>query len=210
MAMLRWARATLGTDTTTTLKLYRRSFTECGYFSRIGRGWRFHGDGRLDLAIPNTGSSSVSILLGNGDGTFTAATGSPITVGQSPYAVTTGDFNADGRLDLAVANYTSKSISILLGNVMGTFTAVVGSPISVEMSPYRVTTGDFNGDGRLDLAASNFEDNSVSILFRGRRRNVYRYRLADSSRSRSYSIAVGDLNGMAGWILRIRIIEGTL
>jgi len=48
--------------------------------------------------------------------TFTAATGSPITVGQSPYAVTTGDFNADGRLDLAVANYTSKSISILLGN----------------------------------------------------------------------------------------------
>src|SRR4029077_4752748 len=81
----------------------------------------FNGDGKLDLAVTNKGDKTVSILLGNGDGTFQSQTTVP--TGLAPDAVVTGDFNGDGKPDLAVANFTDGTISILLGNGDGTFTA---------------------------------------------------------------------------------------
>ena len=80
----------------------------------------FNGDHKLDFAVANAGSNTVSILLGKGDGTFTLQS-SP-AVGNSPVSVAVGDFNGDGKLDLAVANYGSNTVSILLGNGDGTFT----------------------------------------------------------------------------------------
>jgi hypothetical protein len=77
----------------------------------------FNHDGKLDLAITNSGDATVSILLGNGSGGFTATT--PISVGFNPDSVAVGDFNNDGNLDLAVANEGSNTISILLGNGAG-------------------------------------------------------------------------------------------
>jgi hypothetical protein len=71
-------------------------------------------DGKLDLAVANGGSNSVTILLGNGDGTFAPATGSPITVGNAPRALAVGDFNGSGRLGLAVANAKDGTLSILV------------------------------------------------------------------------------------------------
>ena len=62
----------------------------------------FNGDGKLDMAVTNGGSNKISILLGNGDGTFQAAVNYP--AGTNPTSVTVGDFNGDGKLDLAVAN----------------------------------------------------------------------------------------------------------
>jgi hypothetical protein len=74
----------------------------------------FNNDGKLDLAIANFSDNSVTLLLGDGDGTFTRASGSPYPVGKGPYQLVTADFNGDGKLDLAVANSTDGTVSILL------------------------------------------------------------------------------------------------
>lgn len=124
----------------------------------------FNGDGNLDLAVCDNSGNNVTILLGNGNGTFTPATGSPIPVGNQPYAIVAGDFNNDGNLDLAVANYGDGTVSLLLGNGNGTFTQASGSPYAVGNGPYQIAAADFNGDGKLDLAVANLGDGTVSIL----------------------------------------------
>ena len=78
--------------------------------------------------------------------------------------VAAADFNNDGKLDLAVANYLDGTITLLLGNGDGTFTQAAGSPCAVGHGPYRIATADFNGDGKLDLAVANVTDGTVSIL----------------------------------------------
>jgi hypothetical protein len=74
----------------------------------------FNNDGKLDVAIANNADHTIALLLGNGDGTFAFASGSPYGVGKGPFAVTAADFNGDGKLDLAVANLTDGTVSILL------------------------------------------------------------------------------------------------
>jgi len=64
----------------------------------------FNGDGTCDLVVANRSSNNVTVLLGNGSGGFTAATGSPFAVGTGPWSVAVGDFNGDGKPDLVVAN----------------------------------------------------------------------------------------------------------
>ena len=120
----------------------------------------FTGDGRTDLAVANYGSNDVSILLGNGDGTFQPQV--TYAVGSFPYALVTGDFTGDGRTDLAVANSGDNDVSILLGNGDGTFQNQV--TYAVGSAPYALVTGDFTGDGRIDLAVANSGSNDVSIL----------------------------------------------
>ena len=74
-------------------------------------------------------------------------------VGSTPLFVAVGDFNGDGRLDLAVANFSSNSVSILLGTGSGSFGAATN--FTVGTNPYSIAAGDFNGDGKLDLAVAN-------------------------------------------------------
>jgi hypothetical protein len=103
----------------------------------------------------------VSILIGNGDGTFKIAEN--YLAGSEPISVTAGDFNGDGPLDLAVANYFSDDVSILVGNGDASFQAAVN--YLADFRPVSVTTGDFNGDGPLDLAVANSGTNNVvSVL----------------------------------------------
>jgi hypothetical protein len=108
----------------------------------------FNGDGKLDLATAGN-NGSVSVLLGNGDGTFQNAMTSPAGYGTLSLAV--GDFNKDGKLDVATANYSN--VQVLLGNGDGTFQAP--TDIDVSSSPTSVAVGDFNGDGKLDLGVTS-------------------------------------------------------
>jgi hypothetical protein len=78
---------------------------------------------------------------------------SSLATGLNPYSVAVGDFNGDGKLDLAAANYNSNTISILLGDGTGNFT-LASSPATGNF-PNSVAVGDFNGDGKLDLAVTN-------------------------------------------------------
>ncbi|MHB8644872.1 MAG: FG-GAP repeat domain-containing protein [Thermomicrobiales bacterium] len=131
----------------------------------------FNGDGRLDLAVTDNSFNKVNVLLGSGNGTFTPAPGSPITVGTSPAALAVADFNGDGNLDLAVANASSISpttlpgnVMVLLGNGNGTFTPNTGAPFTVGVEPDAIAVGDFNGNGKPDLAVANFGSNNMSVL----------------------------------------------
>jgi Bacterial Ig-like domain/FG-GAP-like repeat/Bacterial Ig domain len=127
----------------------------------------FNGDGKADLAAQNYTSDNVSVLLGNGNGTFQPKT--DITVGDGPTAVTSGQFNDDNAdskvdsadfVDLAVANQNSDNVSVLLGNGNGTFQpkmdiAVGTGPNSKLPDPISIISADFNGDGKADLAVAN-------------------------------------------------------
>jgi uncharacterized protein (TIGR03437 family) len=124
----------------------------------------FNGDGAQDLAVANQGDSTVTVLLGNGLGGFAAAKGSPFSVGTGPFSVAVGDFNLDGKADLATANFNGNTETVLLGDGAGGFAEVSGSPFAVGSSPYSVAVGDFNGDGKPDLFTANFNSNNVTIL----------------------------------------------
>ena len=94
--------------------------------------------------------------------TPTFATPAGFAVGDSPHAIVTGDFNRDGRPDVAVADSGSDTVSILLG--LGNGKLAAAKSIKVGTQPTGVAVADFNGDGKLDLAVANSGSNTVSIL----------------------------------------------
>lgn len=123
----------------------------------------FNSDGNLDLAIVDQTTSDVSILFGNGNGTFTEAPNSPFAVGKTPVAIATGDVNDDAHPDLAVVNQADNSLSVLLGNGDGTFTPATNSPLATGQTPTSVTIADFNSDGHQDIAVTDPATDSISV-----------------------------------------------
>ena len=122
----------------------------------------FNHDGNLDLATVT--QVGVSILFGNGDGTFQPSVN--YSAGTFPTAVAMSDFNGDGNLDLAISNQNSNNVSILLGQADGTFQPAVNYAVGVQ--PVYVAAGEFNHDGTPDLVVANYDKNgygTVSILF---------------------------------------------
>lgn len=183
----------------------------------------FNGDGKLDVVVANylgtpTGTGSLSIFLGNGDGTFQPRT--DITLALHPVAMTVADFNGDGKADLAVAtqNSTTDDLTMMFGNGNGTFQApvtTVTDTASVFTSFWgggqsSIMSADFNGDGRLDLVEVNNKDARVSIgrnafgvfyqpgtvsVLLGNGDGTFQAPRNSAVGSGATSVAVGDFNG---------------
>jgi FG-GAP-like repeat len=153
-----------------------------------------NGDGKPDLAVANRRSNDVTVLLGDGAGGFSAAPGSPVKVGGQPFSVALADLNGDGRTDLAVANNTSKNVSVLLGDGAGGFSAAPGSPVKAAGSPLGITATDLSGDGRIDLAVPAYRKAITILLGDG----SGRFAAAPGSPiavGSEPSVAVADFNG---------------
>jgi trimeric autotransporter adhesin len=122
----------------------------------------FNGDGKPDILLSNAplGPSALTVLLGNGDGTFTQAQGSPIYTNYGGAPIVSADFNSDGIPDLAVAG--GYYLVVLLGKGDGTFTQLpTSSSIAEDAQFSSMVTGDFNNDGKQDIAV--IDDSGISI-----------------------------------------------
>lgn len=153
----------------------------------------FNGDGKIDLAVVNSGDASagndgsVSILLGKGDGTFRAAVNIP--AGKNPTSVAVADFNGDNRLDLAVINADNGgNVGILLGNGDGTFQSTVD--YTTGSGPIMVAVADFNSDHKADLVVAN--STTLSILL-GNGDGTFQSRVDYGAEGPA--VAVADFNG---------------
>lgn len=122
----------------------------------------FNGDGILDAVVANTPDNDINILLGNGDGTFKPPVNTPFS--GIPGVVVAGDFNNDGKQDFAVRNGfgNPSTVVIYLGNGDGTFQAPKSASTG-DVFGNLMVAGDFNGDGKLDLAVSNRDGASPNI-----------------------------------------------
>jgi hypothetical protein len=147
----------------------------------------FNNDGRLDLAlIGGSQVPGVTILLGNGDGTFSDPLTYPTKV--QPTSIVTGDFNADGNLDLALSTASTETTSILLGNGDGTFRLSQTISTAGTLAP-----GDFNGDGHLDLVFNG--DGLQMALGNGDGTFKNPVQLSPNCCNSYASVVVGDFNG---------------
>src|SRR5207249_4271662 len=127
-------------------------------------------DGKLDLAVANSNSNTVSVLLNTtapGAATPSFAAKQDFATGTTPRSITEGDLNGDGELDLAVANANSNTVSVLLNTSgLGAATSIFATKqdFVTGTTPLSVTVGDLNVDGKLDLAIANNNSSTVSVL----------------------------------------------
>ena len=149
-----------------------------------------NGDGIPDLVATDSGVSDVSVLIGNGNGTFRPE--SFITVGTTPQSVQAADLNGDGILDLVTANSGSTgSLSILLGNGNGTFKSQTTLAVS---SAFSISIADVNGDGFPDLIAANANNSRTSVLL-GNGNGTFEAQSTFAVSTGPLSTAVADVNG---------------
>jgi Flp pilus assembly secretin CpaC len=112
-----------------------------------------NNDSHPDLAVVNQTDNTVSVLLGNGDGTFIAATNSPLATGQAPTAVTIADFNADGNADIAVTDPQTDSVSVFLGLSQGLFAPAFELPVGTN--PTAILSAALSGASLPDVAITD-------------------------------------------------------
>jgi large repetitive protein len=164
-----------------------------------------NGDGKPDLAVANLDSSNVSILFNTTATGATTPTFAPqvtFPTGDRPYPVSIGDFNADGKPDLAVGNLFDTNVSILLNTtVTGATTPTFAPQVTFPTGaiPYSVSIGDFNGDGKPDLATANSGSNTASILLNttttGAATPTFATQVTFPTGINSISVSIGDFNG---------------
>jgi hypothetical protein len=170
-------------------------------------------DGRPDLLIadaPEDRDGFITVLLGNGDGAFLPAPGSPVPAGHLPNDIAVADMNGDGHPDLVIADHQSPYVRILLGDGTGRFRLAPGSPVDVHSypHPHAVVAADFNSDGHPDVATDSWGNNQIELLlgdgsgrllspgtfFPTGRRPYERLRSADFNRDGHPDIVTTDLD----------------
>ncbi len=157
-----------------------------------------NNDGNLDLAFSNHDSTYLTVLLGDGKGTFKPAPGSPYTVQSKPHphGVVIADFNADGWADLATDDWQNNRVTVVFNDKRGGFLSP-GVSFPVGKMPYhKLRAADLNKDGKADIVTTNFEGGNVSVLladgqggFREAAGSPF------DSNKQPFAIAIGDLNG---------------
>jgi len=140
-----------------------------GYYPRSLTTADIDGDGKPDILVPNQGSGTISVLKNtsvSGNISFAPELVLNTSEGSSPESITTGDFDGDGKLDVAVANNNSPgTISVFKNNSSpGTISFSPGQDFATGTNPFSITSGDINGDGKPDIAVTNQVDNTVSVL----------------------------------------------
>jgi hypothetical protein len=156
----------------------------------------FNGDGKLDLVETCASGNEqpcnlLLILSGNGDGSFTQSCETPLAFfGSQSMAV--GDFNGDGKPDLAVTNSGANGVNVFLNG--GGCLSVVNTMPATGAGPSSIAAADFNGDGKLDLAVANSGSNNVTILL-GNGDGTFTAAASPATGMAPNSLAVGDFNG---------------
>jgi hypothetical protein len=123
-------------------------------------------DGKPDILVANADAGTISVLLGDGEGQFRQAPGSPVAAGHLPNDIAVADMNGDGNPDLVIADHQSPYITILLGDGKGGFHTASGSPFDVHSNPHphAVVAADFNSDGKPDVATDSWAENRIELL----------------------------------------------
>jgi hypothetical protein len=158
----------------------------------------FNRDAKLDLAVANHEEKHLTVLLGDGNGGFTSAPNSPVTLEVRPHVhgVATGDLNSDGNLDLVTDSWANDQVVALFGDGNGNF-RTPGTFLEVGKRPYqRHRVADVNADGKADIITTNIEGNNVTVL-RSDGRGGFK-QPADSPfpcGDAPFNMAVGDVNG---------------
>ena len=156
----------------------------------------FNGDGKLDLVETCSGNEApcnnlLLILSGNGDGTFTQFSETPLPFAGSQ-SMAVGDFNGDGQPDVAVTNSGANGVNVFLNNEGGL--SFVYTMPATGAGPSSIAAADFNGDGKLDLAVANSGSNNVTILL-GTGDGTFTAAASPATGMAPNSLAVGDFNG---------------
>ena len=164
-----------------------------------------NSDGQADLAVANSGANSVSVLLSTTAPGATAPSYGPQTsfaAGTVPAAMSIGDFNADGKADLAIANSGSNSLSVLLNTTPAGATVpsyAAQSTFATGATPSSLSTADVNGDGKPDLIVVNYGANSVGVLLNttaaGATTPSFAPQTTFAAGSGARALSVGDVNG---------------
>jgi hypothetical protein len=149
----------------------------------------FNRDGFLDIAKSNEGSDNVTILLGDGTGSFTVLTTFPVN--GDPISITSADFNNDGILDLAVSNFLTANVSVFLGVGNGSFGPQLTFPLGGRAG--QIVTGDVNADGALDLVVVQASTDNVAVLL-GNGDGTFRPQISFATGQQPEGAAIGDFN----------------
>lgn len=152
-----------------------------------------NGDGIPDLVVTTASSDTLTVLLGNGDGTFTPAPTTTLPYNNAQQVVI-ADFNGDGNADLAILVEDTDYILVLLGKGDGTFTQLPPIPES-NLAGYLFATGDFNGDGKADIVAANSATQTLTILLGNGDGTFTAAAPTPALSGFPQEVAVGDFNG---------------